>query len=73
MAEEADLVDAMDDVNLLEKRALLTTRKEKARKELMKVSGYIKLRSTMLIDIGDVIYKCFTKYYIMDCLIFIRK
>ena len=39
MSEEAEVIngDGGDDLNLLEKRAVVAKRKEKARKELMKV------------------------------------
>ena len=37
MAEEAELIHDMTDLNLLEKRAIMGKRKERARKELMKV------------------------------------
>ena len=37
MAEEAELIHDMADMNLLEKRAIIGKRKERARKELMKV------------------------------------
>ena len=54
MADEAELADGMTDLNLLEKRAFLGTRKEKARKELMKVRVY-KLEGNVII-ISEIYY-----------------
>lgn len=45
MAEETELItDGMANLNLLEKRAIVAKRKEKARKELMKVNNHSKFK-----------------------------
>ena len=45
MAEEAELIHDTADLTLLEKRAIMGERKEKARKELMKV--YVAWREVL--------------------------